>query len=197
MNPAEDFLQLHNRHTGEILRLRRLRDAAGQIVLHIDGSLPPRSNGPPPHVHFHQREQGTVRAGTLGARVGKESIVLKTGENAVFAAGVVHNWWNAGDDLLEFSGDAIPAVDLDRYLQAVFAVVNAGPNGRPSLFYMAHVLWRHRHTQMIAAPPRAVQRIVFPFILFIGRILGKYRGTAWPGAPESCAGAPEVEAGGA
>jgi len=36
-----------------------------------------------------------VKAGTLGAQVGKQKIVVATGETAVFAAGVVHNWWNA------------------------------------------------------------------------------------------------------
>ena len=95
---------------------------------------------------------------------------------------------------LEFSDLAIPAVDLDRYLQAVFAVLDASPKGRPSIFYLAHVLWRHRDTQLIAAPPRPIQRIVFPLIVFIGRILGKYRGSSWPGSPESCTGAPLVNA---
>lgn len=35
---------------------------------------------------------------------------------------------------------------------------------------------------------------VFPLILFVGRMLGKYRGTSWPGSPESCTGAPVVDA---
>ena len=188
----DNFLKVENRHTGEILRMRRVRDAAGQIVLRIDGSLPPRASGPPVHVHFHQREEGTVKAGSLGAQIGKEKVVVPAGGTPVFPAGVVHSWWNAGDDLLEFSGQAIPAVDLDRYLQAVFAVLNASSSGRPSIFYLAHVLWRHRHTQSIVSPPRATQRIVFPLILFIGRVLGKYRGTSWPGSPESCTGAPEA-----
>ena len=60
--------------------------------------------------------------------------------------------------------------------------------------YIAHVLWRHRNSQLIATPPRAIQRIVFPVILFIGRVLGKYRGSSWPGSPESCPGAPLVDA---
>jgi hypothetical protein len=174
--------------------MRRVRDAAGQIVLSIDGSLPPRASGPPIHVHFHQREEGTVKAGSLGAQIGKEKVVVTAGGTSVFPAGVVHTWWNAGDDLLEFSGQAIPAGDLDRYLQGVFAVLNANPTGRPSIFYLAHVLWRHRHTQSVTSPPPAVQRIVFPLILFVGRVLGKYRGTSWPGSPESCTGAPEVNA---
>jgi len=191
---VDSFLTLVNRHTGEILRMRRVRDAAGQIVLTIDGSLPPRMSGPPIHVHFHQREEGGVKAGSLGAQVGNERIVVPVGGTAVFPAGVVHAWWNAGEDLLELSGQAVPAGDLDRYLQALFSVLNAGESGRPSIFYLAHVLWRHRHTQAVMTPPVAIQRIVFPLLLLLGRILGKYRGASWPGSPESCTGAPQVEA---
>ena len=186
------FLHLENRHTGEILRLSRVRDAEGKAVLLIEGSLPPRSSGPPVHVHLREREEGVVKAGTLGARIGNKKVIFPAGETVVFPAGVVHTWWNAGDDLLELSGRAIPVADLDRYLQAIFAVLNASQSSRPSIFYAAHVLWRHRHTQVVELPPRFVQRILFPLVLFVGRILGKYRGTNWPGSPESCRGAPEV-----
>ncbi|HKD05890.1 MAG TPA: cupin domain-containing protein, partial [Bryobacteraceae bacterium] len=116
---------MENRHTGEILWMRRVRDANGQIVLTLDGTLPPGSSGPPMHVHFHEHEEGVVKAGTLGAQVGKERVIVPTGGTAVLPAGIPHRWWNAGHDLLEFSGQVVPAVDLDRYLQAVFAVVNA------------------------------------------------------------------------
>src|SRR5437762_40994 len=150
-------------------------------------------SGPPVHVHFHQREEGRVTAGSLGARVGNEKLVVRAGGTGVFPAGVVHTWWNAGEDLLEVSGRAIPAVDLDRYLQGLFAVVNASASGRPSIFYLAHVLWRHRRTQTIALPPKAIQRVLFPLVLLVGNILGKYRGTAWPGSPASCTGAPEMD----
>jgi mannose-6-phosphate isomerase-like protein (cupin superfamily) len=193
ISTMDKLLKLENRHTGEILRMRRVRDAEGQIVLTIDGSLPPRMSGPPVHVHFHQREEGGVKAGSLGARVGNEKIVVPAGTTAVFPAGVAHSWWNAGEDLLELSGRAIPAVDLDRFLQALFAVLNASPSGRPSIFYLAHVLWRHRHTQAVSVPPRGIQQIVFPVILLVGRILGKYRGDSWPGSPQSCTGAPVTE----
>src|SRR5579864_8626868 len=112
---VDNFVTIRNRHTGEIPRLSRVRDAQGQIVLKLDGSLPPRAGGPPLHVHFHQREEGQVKAGTLGAQVGKAKIVVPAGGTAVFAAGTRHKWWNVGDDPLEFSGHAIPAVDLDRF----------------------------------------------------------------------------------
>jgi hypothetical protein len=145
-------------------------------------------------VHFHEREEGTVKAGTLGARVGDRKIVVPAGGTAVFPAQVVHSWWNAGEDMLELSGQVTPVVDLDRYLQAVFAVFNASASGRPSIFYMVHVLWRHRHTQAVAMPPRGIQWIVVPVVLLVGHILGKYRGDSWPGSPTSCPGAPEVNA---
>jgi len=186
---------LENRNNGKILRMCRVRDAQGQIALILDGSMPPRRGGPPLHVHFHENEEIIVKAGPLGAQIGTEKIIVPAGGTVVMSAGVLHRWWNAGDDLLELSGKAIPAVDLDRFLQALFAVLNASSNGRPSIFHMAHVLWRHRQTQLLSVPPPAVQRIVFPVILLIGRILGKYRGSSWPGAPESCPGAPLVDAG--
>ncbi len=188
----DNLLRLENRHTGEILLIRRVRDAQGQIVLKLDGTLPPGTNGPPLHVHLHEDEVGIVSAGTLGAQVGTEKIVVPTGGTVTLPKGVVHRWWNAGDDLLAFNGHVVPAVDLDRYLQAVFAVLNAS-NGRPPIFYMAHVLWRHRDTQLLSIPPPAVQRFLLPVLLFIGRILGKYRGANWPGSPESCPGAPLVD----
>ncbi len=189
----DNFLTLENRRSGEILRMHRRRDAEGRIVLYLDGTLPPKADGPPLHVHVREREEGIVKAGTLGARVGEEKILVPTGGTVALPAGVRHHWWNAGDDLLEFSGHVVPAVDLDRYLQALFAVLNASPNGRPSLFYLAHVLWRHRDTQVLAVPPPAVQRILFPVVLLVGRILGKYRGSNWPGSPESCPGAPLMD----
>ena len=133
--------------------MRRVRDAGGQAVLTIDGSLPSRMSGPPLHVHFLQREEIVVKAGSLGARVGNEKIVVPAGGTGVFPAGVVHTWWNAGDDLLELSGRAIPAADLDRFLQALLAVLNASPSGRPSIFYIAHVLWRHRPRSRSGPPP--------------------------------------------
>ncbi|MBZ5641259.1 MAG: cupin domain-containing protein [Acidobacteriia bacterium] len=188
----ENCLRLENRHTGEVLRLHRERTAEGQTILLIDGTLPPHAAGPPLHVHFQILEEGTVKSGTLGAQIGRNRIVAKAGESAAFPAGVVHKWWNAGEDLLELSGQVTPAGDLDRYLQGVFAVLNAGKAGRPSLFYLAHVVWRHRDTQALMLPPRAIQRIVFPVVLLAGRVLGKYRGDNWPGSPASCTGAPEV-----
>jgi mannose-6-phosphate isomerase-like protein (cupin superfamily) len=186
-------LRLENRHTGERLCLRRVREDE-QIVLEIEGELPPHREGPPLHVHIRQREEGTVVAGVLTGRVGDRAVVVRAGGSAVFPAGVPHRWWNEADQPLSFTGRAVPAGDFDQFLQRIFAVVNAGPATRPPLFYMAHVLYSHRRTQRLATIPMAVQRVLLPAVVFVGWLAGKYRSDAWPGAPASCPGASEVEA---
>jgi len=107
---------------------------------------------------------------------------VAAGNAATFPVGSVHRWWNDGEDLLVFAGEVGPVADLDRYLQAVFDVLNSGPADRPPLFYMAHVAWRHRRTQTVLFMPRPLQMIVLPLIVLAGTILGRYRGADWPGS---------------
>ncbi len=187
----DTHLALHNRHTGESLRLRRVRDRH-QIVLELEGLVPPHGDGPPMHVHLDQAEEGLVRSGVLAATVGGRTVSVGPGGTAQIPQGQPHRFWNAGDEPLVFTGRAVPAGDLDRYLQAVFTVLNAGEKGRPSFFHMAHVLYRHRRTQRLAAGPAWAQRILLGSAVAIGRLVGAYPTSGWPGAPQSCPGAPEV-----
>jgi hypothetical protein len=92
--------------------------------------------------------------------------------------------------MLVFEGVAKPLVDLDLYFQAVFEVLNHGPARRPPLFYMAHVAWRHRKTQVALLAPVWLQAVLLPAIVLVGTILGRYRGTDWPGCPDRCIPAP-------
>jgi hypothetical protein len=74
----------------------------------------------------------------------------------------------------------------------MFEVINAGAPNRPPLFYLAHVALRHRRTQSVLIMPVAVQAILFRAVIVLGTLLGRYRGTGWPGCPARCTGAPEV-----
>ena len=186
-----DYLQIDNRHTGEWLRLRRVREH-GVEVLELEGGVPPGGEGPPEHIHFGQVEEGFVVSGALTASVDGKRVTLRAGESTVLPADVPHRWWNEGDEPLVFKGRAIPAGDLDRFLQAIFAIVNAGPPNRPSLFHLAHLLHRYRHAYQMMMMPRWVQRLAFPLIISVGHVVGAYPKTGWPGSPESCTGAPDV-----
>jgi quercetin dioxygenase-like cupin family protein len=185
------WLTLANRHTGERLQLRRVWQE-GELCLELKGTLPPHHDGPPLHIHYWEHEEGTVSAGTLGAEVDGRQTRIKTGGTARLPMGSVHRWWNAGDDLLTFEGTAKPLVDLDVYLRAAFEVMNSGSPKRPPLFYIAHLAWRHRKTQRVLIGPRWIQAVVFPTIVLVGTLLGRYRGTSWPGCPERCTAAPVV-----
>ena len=180
---------LHNRHTGERLALRRIvRD--GQLCLELKGTLPPRQEGPPRHMHFREDEEGTVIAGTLSAEVDGRVIEVDAGGTALLPKGSAHRWWNAGDAPLAFQGVTKPLIDLDVYLEAAFDVLNAGPANRPPMFYMAHLAWRHRKTQAVLFAPLWLQTVLVPAIVVVGTILGRYRGTDWPGCPDRREAAP-------
>ncbi|MBI3403255.1 MAG: cupin domain-containing protein [Acidobacteria bacterium] len=104
----DTHLQLEHRHTGEWLRIRRVRDR-DQVVLEIEGGVPPHAQGPPLHIHIGQREEGVVLRGVQSGRVGARTVTIRAGEPACFPANVSHRWWNDGDEPLVFKGRAIPA----------------------------------------------------------------------------------------
>jgi len=180
-------LRLENRHTGEVLVLRR-SNRDGQPVFELSGTLPPHQNGPPLHIHYLEDEEGRVTSGRLSVEGGGRRIDAGPGQVVQLPHGVLHRWWNEGDQPLAFDGVTRPAVDLDRYLQAVFEVMNAGAPNRPPLFYLAHVALRHRRTQSVVVLPRPIQALLFPAVVVLGTLLGRYRGTAWPGCPTRCTG---------
>ena len=173
MPPQPDALVLTNRHIGESLSLRRIA-RGGEVWLELQGSLPAHREGPPLHVHLLEDEEGEVVAGTLSAVVDGRTIQVPTGQPAAFPKGSVHRWWNGGDETLAFEGYVKPVVDLDVYLQSAFDVLNAGQAGRPSLFYMAHLAWRHRRTQQVRIAPAWLQALLFPLVVGLGTLLGRF-----------------------
>jgi quercetin dioxygenase-like cupin family protein len=190
--PPSAFLRLHNRHTGEVLTLQR-QHQDGELVLTLQGTLPPHQQGPPMHIHYVEEEEGRVTAGRLSADIGGQRVEAGPGESVRLSPGVPHRWWNEADEAVAFEGRARPVADLDRYLQAIFEVMNAGAPSRPPLFYLAHVALRHRRTQAVLIMPRLMQAVLFRAVVVLGTVLGRYHGTEWPGCPHRCTGAPENE----
>jgi quercetin dioxygenase-like cupin family protein len=186
---ATGWLTLRNRHTGEQLDLRRV-SRSGVTCLELKGMLAPRQDGPPLHVHYREHEEVTVIAGTLSAEVDGRVIRVEAGGTAPLPMGSAHRWWNDGDEVLVSEGITTPVVDLDVYLQAAFEVLNSGPANRPPLFYMAHLAWRYRKTQAVLFAPRWLQAALVPVVVLAGTVLGRYRGTDWPGCPAGHSPAP-------
>src|SRR5262245_17596921 len=160
-------LIIENRHNGERLAMRRVK-RGDEVWLELKGSLPAHQQGPPLHIHVAEDEEITARSGTLSAVLNGRHITAGPGERVSLPRGATHRWWNDGNEPLVTEGHARPVVHLDRFLQAIFEVINASPGGRPPLFYMAHLLLRHRHTQNLMIMPRPIQAVLFRAIVAVG-----------------------------
>ena len=72
------------------------RDSAGGISL-FEVTLPPRTSGPPPHVHHFEDEYFIILEGELRMLNGDEIITAKPGMVATLTRGYQHTFWNNTD----------------------------------------------------------------------------------------------------
>jgi quercetin dioxygenase-like cupin family protein len=143
--------------------------------LEVTNTVSPGS-GPPMHVHHLQEEGLTVERGTMGwQRLGEEEHLARSGESVTFAPGEVHRFWNAGDDELVCSGYVRPPDNLEYFLTQIYGSMRSNGGRRPRLFDTAYLLSRYRSEFGMADIPPPVQRVVFPIVVAIGRLLGRHR----------------------
>jgi mannose-6-phosphate isomerase-like protein (cupin superfamily) len=125
--------------------------------------------GPPEHVHHLQTETVTVVSGRVAAVVAGEQRVAGPGETLVFAPGVPHRFWNAGDTVAEVTGTASPPGNLEWYLTQIY---NAG--GRPGTLDGAFLATRYGSEFTITEIPTAVRRLLLPALAACARVLRRY-----------------------
>lgn len=183
-------LVLQNRHTGERLELRRLaRGDADADVLALAGRIPAGRPSMSVHEHHSQHIRIEVRSGVLHALVGGRHATIPAGQTLDLPPGTPYRLWNEEREDAIWEGEATPAGDLDRYLQAYMQVVNSGEPNRPPLTYLARVQLRHQNTQSVKLLWGPSQSLLFMAAALFGGLTGRFRGTEWPGAPERCPGA--------
>jgi quercetin dioxygenase-like cupin family protein len=131
--------------------------------------------GPPMHVHHFQEEAMTVVTGTLGFQVaGGPLQYAGPGDTKVFAPGVGHRWWNAGDAELRVTGWAKPPLNVEYFLSSLFDSMKRNGRSRPGMFDAAFLLTRYKSEFGMLAIPALVQKLAFPVLLAVGHALGKY-----------------------
>ena len=161
--------------------VRRVRDPAGDR-LEVENLVEP-GGGPPMHVHYYQVEALTIRQGRLGyQRSGGPPQFAGPGEMVVFEAGEAHRFWNAGEENLRCTGYVQPADNVEYFLTAIFELQQESGGSRPDPFATAFLMRRYRSEFYMAEIPAAVQRFVFPVLVAVGRMLGKYK--KYADAPE-------------
>ena len=153
--------------------LRRVPHPAGER-LEVENRVQPGS-GPPMHVHFHQEEAITVVQGKLAyQRPGEEPRYATAGDTVVFAPGEAHRFWNAGEDELRCTGYISPPDNVEYFLKSIYESSRRSGGARPDLFDAAFLSWRYRSEFAMVEIPPLVRRFVFPVLVAIGTVLGKY-----------------------
>ena len=173
--------------TGERLRLVRVHGKGSEAWLEIEGLAEP-GVGPPMHVHFFQDEGLRVEHGRLGYVIGEgEPLYAAPGEEVIFRAGEVHRFWNAGEEELRGTGWVSPVGNFPWFITRLHDSIRRN-GGRPGLFEGAFLMRRYASEFDMMEIPAPVKRFVFPVLVALGTLLGKYR--AYADAPEPIRGDP-------
>ncbi len=139
--------------------------------------------GPPMHVHLQQEEGMTVLSGKMGVQVkGEAPVIYGAGEKAVFKAGVPHRFWNAGTELLHCMAYVQPVQNFEYYLSEIYKSMQENSGKQPAAFDAAWLLNRYATEFDMLAIPLMVKKLVFPIVLFFGKLQGKHR--KFQNAPE-------------
>jgi len=153
--------------------LRRISGPAGDR-LEVENVVTPGS-GPPMHVHHYQDEVVTVRTGRIGyQRLGEPPQFAGPGETVAFKAGEAHRFWNAGQENLVGAGYIEPADNIEYFLGALFESRKSSGGVRPNPLDVAFLIRRYRSEFGLAAVPAFVQRLLFPILVAIGTLTGRY-----------------------
>lgn len=159
--------------TGEKLTFLRIIEKDGVEYLEGENEVMPGA-GPPMHVHYKQDESFTVISGKLCYQVfGEEEKYAGPGETVLFKAGIPHKFYNAGKDKLHCTGTISPAGNAVYFLEQIFKTSKEN-GGRPGIWDAAFLLDRYKSEFGMLEIPFFVQKIIFPVVLFFGRVMGKY-----------------------
>ena len=188
------FTYPHTIENGAGERLTFLRRVPGRLGDRLEGenAVAPGA-GPPMHVHWRQEEGLTVRQGRMGyQRHGEPPRFAGPGETVVFQPGEAHRFWNAGDDELRCTGWIEPADNVEYFLAAIFDSQRRGGRSRPDVLDAAYLTRRYRTEFAMVDVPAPVQRLVFPLLAAVGRLLGRH--ARYADAPPPMPAAPPAPA---
>jgi quercetin dioxygenase-like cupin family protein len=127
------------------------------------------------HVHPSIKERFTVVSGKIGYRLdGKEGIATG-GDVLEIERGMVHDWWNAGDEEARVIVEIIPADRFELMISTLFGLVADGKtdkNGVPNLLQTAVIAQEFSDIVQFMSPPPMVQNILFRILAPLGRRMG-------------------------
>jgi len=130
--------------------------------------------GPPMHVHFKQQEKVKVEKGKMRIKTLTKEFSLTEGQEYVFLPGEAHQFWNEGDQTLHYSGHVKPSNNYEYFIKHIYQSANEASDDKPGPFDAAFLLTKYKSEMDMLVIPKPVKLIVFPILLAIGKLTGKF-----------------------
>ena len=128
-----------------------------------------------PHIHPESTERFHVVRGTVAFTIGGTERLLGPGEYAEVPNGVVHDWWQVGDEEARVVVEVTPG---DRFAEIARTMVGLAHDGKvtrrggPSLLQLAVIMREYHDVFVMASPPPWVQRLLFAALTPAGHLMG-------------------------
>lgn len=159
---------------GETLIITKYGAETGGQLTEFEGMEEP-GIGPPMHVHFKQEEKVKVIKGKMRIKTMTKEFSLSEGQEYTFAAGEAHQFWNEGDQTMHYSGHVKPSNNYEYFIKHIYQSSNEANDDKPSPFDAAFLLTKYKSEMDMLVIPKPVKLIVFPILLAIGRLTGKFK----------------------
>lgn len=159
---------------GETLIITRPATETGGQLTEFEGMDEP-GIGPPMHVHFKQEEKLKLLKGKMRIKTLTKEFSLAEGEEYTFAAGEAHRFWNEGNERNHYAGHVKPSNNYEYFIKQVYKSANEANDDKPGPFDAAFLLTKYRSEMDMLVIPKPVKLFVFPILLFIGKLTGKFK----------------------
>jgi mannose-6-phosphate isomerase-like protein (cupin superfamily) len=130
------------------------------------------------HRHNHCSEHFAVERGEITFLVDGREQTLTGGQELMVPRGAWHRWWNSGQGQVEIRVTVEPALRIAEVIAVIWGLCADGhtdAKGSPSPLLGALLATRYSDEIELREPPAPVQRLLFPPLAAIGRVLGKDR----------------------
>ena len=164
-----------NRVQGDRFVVREGSDDTGGERLIGDLYIRPGGAVAGKHVHSYITERFEVVEGTVRFHVDGHDEVAQPGRSVEVRPGVVHDWWNVGDDEAHVLVEIRPAARFELMIENLYGLANDGKSnarGVPRLLPLALFAREFRREGEFIRPPRLVQRLLFGALAPIARARG-------------------------
>lgn len=168
--------EIESPQTGERLIFRSTADSSNGQLFQAELIVKPGPYVVRAHIHPSQEESFVVLEGTYGYQIGDRRGVAKPGDTLVCPVGVSHSQWNAGDGILRIYYEHRPALtSAEIFFETQFGLSRDGKlssKGEIPVLQGAVLLAEVDDFIRPSTPPIALQRVLFPVLAAVGRMLG-------------------------